>query len=70
MSDGTFVDGAGDPATCKVTGCPRTVVGNSTTGDGHVCRKHNEEEWGRALERSDTFESLGSELRRISDSRP
>lgn len=36
-------------ACCKVRGCPHPVVGSSTTGGGHVCRGHNEAEWGRAL---------------------
>jgi len=41
------------PANCKARGCPRPVVGSSTTGEGHVCRGHNEAEWGRALRKYD-----------------
>lgn len=37
------------PPTCKERGCTRPVVGSSTTGKGHVCKGHNEAEWGRAL---------------------
>jgi hypothetical protein len=38
---------------CKVRGCGHPVVGSSTTGEGHVCRGHNEAEWGRALREYD-----------------
>lgn len=34
---------------CKFKGCPRPVVGWSTTGKGRVCKGHNEFEWGRNL---------------------
>lgn len=34
---------------CKERGCREPVVGSSITGTGHVCRRHNESEWGRAL---------------------
>ncbi len=37
------------PPACKAKGCVQPVVGSSTTGDGHVCKGHNEQEWGRAL---------------------
>jgi hypothetical protein len=29
------------------------VVGSSTTGKGHVCKGHNEAEWGEALRKYD-----------------
>jgi hypothetical protein len=38
---------------CKVKGCPRPVVGASTTWKGHVCKGHNEAEWGKALRAHD-----------------
>lgn len=49
------------PATtcCKVRGCPHPVVGSSTTGEGHVCKGHNEAEWGRALRTYDPELSVG-----------
>lgn len=34
---------------CKVRDCPYPVVGSSTTGEGKVCKGHNEAEWGQAL---------------------
>jgi hypothetical protein len=34
---------------CKEKGCPRPVVGHSTTWEGMVCKGHNEAEWGRSL---------------------
>jgi hypothetical protein len=37
---------------CRHRGCKRTVVGSSITGKGHVCKPHNELEWGQALKRS------------------
>lgn len=40
-------------ACCKFRGCPAPVVGSSTTGQGHVCKGHNELEWGRALRKYD-----------------
>jgi hypothetical protein len=38
---------------CKVRDCPNPVVGSSTTGEGKVCKGHNEAEWGRALRKYD-----------------
>jgi hypothetical protein len=38
---------------CKYRNCPRPVVGSSTTGRGHVCKGHNEFEWGEALREYD-----------------
>lgn len=38
---------------CKVRDCPHPVVGSSTTGQGHVCKGHNEREWGEALRKYD-----------------
>lgn len=40
------------PVACKVDGCTADVVGSSITGAGHVCRRHNEREWGEALARN------------------
>ena len=37
---------------CKEPGCTEPVVGSSITGTGHVCKRHNEREWGRALVRN------------------
>jgi hypothetical protein len=34
---------------CKFRDCPFPVVGSSTTGQGKVCKGHNEQEWGDAL---------------------
>jgi len=34
---------------CKERGCVEPIVGSSITGDGHVCRRHNEIEWGKGL---------------------
>ncbi len=34
---------------CKARNCPQPVVGSSTTGEGKVCKGHNEAEWGKAL---------------------
>lgn len=34
---------------CHWKGCDAPVVGSSTQSPGHVCRAHNEYEWGRAL---------------------
>jgi hypothetical protein len=34
---------------CKTRGCAEPVVGSSIAGNGHVCRRHNEIEWGHAL---------------------
>jgi hypothetical protein len=34
---------------CKSRGCEGAVVGSSITGAGHVCKRHNEAEWGSAL---------------------
>ncbi len=55
-----------DTATCKERGCTEPVVGSSTTGKGHVCRRHNEIEWGRALLRSEWHDDrdLGARLLR------
>lgn len=38
-----------DANCCKVHDCPFPAVGSSTTGKGHVCKGHNEAEWGYAL---------------------
>jgi hypothetical protein len=43
LSDGLALE------SCKERGCTRPVVGSSTTGKGHVCKGHNEAEWGQAL---------------------
>lgn len=48
MSSGQLILVAG----CHVHACGRPVVGHSITGDGHVCREHNEMEWRRALTRT------------------
>ena len=58
-----------DTVTCKERGCAEPVVGSSTTGEGHVCRRHNEAEWGRALSRSEwrDYRELGARL--LEDSR-
>jgi hypothetical protein len=37
------------PRTCRHRGCARPVVGASITGDGHVCRGHNEADWAHGL---------------------
>jgi hypothetical protein len=34
---------------CKVRDCTAEVVASSITGKGHVCKRHNEIEWGKAL---------------------
>lgn len=34
---------------CKQTECEGEVVGSSIGGEGHVCKRCNEVEWGRAL---------------------
>lgn len=34
---------------CKSRGCPEPVVGHSVTGSGKVCKRHNEQEWSKAL---------------------
>jgi hypothetical protein len=49
---------------CKVSGCGAEVVGSSITGKGHVCGRHNTEEWGRALARNREpyYRTLGREL--------
>lgn len=39
-------------ASCKRRGCADPVVGHSITGEGHVCKRHNVEEWGRSLARN------------------
>jgi hypothetical protein len=44
---------------CKVRNCPHPVVGSSTTGQGKVCKGHNEAEWGRALRTFDPRLSRG-----------
>lgn len=49
---------------CKERGCLSPVVGHSVTGDGHVCKRHNEIEWGRALLRSEwsDYRALGARM--------
>lgn len=47
---------------CLYTGCPHPVVGHSTQGDGHVCKGHNELEWGRALIASEFWPEMGNRL--------
>lgn len=32
---------------CKERGCREQIVGHSITGEGHVCKRHNEIEWGK-----------------------
>jgi hypothetical protein len=44
---------------CRQRGCPNPVVGSSTTGKGHVCKGHNEAEWGKALRTYDSTLSRG-----------
>ncbi len=58
-----------DVATCKERGCTEPVVGSSTTGEGHVCRRHNEAEWGRALSRSEWRDHRELGARLLGDSR-
>ena len=41
---------------CKIRGCRMQVVGSSITGQGHVCRVHNNREWAMALARQSTFD--------------
>ena len=53
------------PVSCKYR-CGQPVVGSSTTGEGHVCRSHNELEWGKALVKSKYWPEMG--LRLIDDS--
>lgn len=50
MSQLAFADGY-KFVSCKARGCTQPVVGSSVTGEGHVCRLHNEREWGHALAR-------------------
>ena len=45
------IDVAYADVSCKARGCRRPVVGSSTSGTGHVCKGHNEREWGRRLRR-------------------
>jgi hypothetical protein len=47
---------------CRYRGCPYPVVGHSTQGDGHVCRGHNEQEWGGALIASEFWPEMGDRL--------
>lgn len=47
---------------CKESGCAEPIVGSSVTGEGHVCRRHNEIEWGRALIRSGYWPEMGARL--------
>lgn len=44
--------------------CAEPVVGSSITGEGHVCKRHNEEEWGLALsrKREGFYRRLGAQL--------
>jgi hypothetical protein len=58
-----------DTATCKVRGCTAPIVGQSITGKGYVCKRHNEAEWGRALmQNPDSYYGrLGQALRRDSE---
>ena len=53
-------------ARCKEPGCAQPVVGSSITGVGHVCARHNEIEWGRALaaNRDGYYRNLGRRLLR------
>ena len=48
---------------CKF-GCPGVVVGNSITGNGHVCKRHNVKEWGEQLSRNRDpyYRGLGATL--------
>lgn len=51
---------------CKFKGCDEGVVGASIARDGgHVCQRHNVEEWAAALERNRDpyFHGLGVTLR-------
>jgi hypothetical protein len=49
---------------CKERGCSEPVRGSSITGQGHVCTRHNEIEWGRALLRKPEpyYKRMGLEL--------
>lgn len=49
---------------CRHRGCSEAVVGSSITGSGHVCKRHNEIEWGRALLRSEfsDYRALGARM--------
>jgi hypothetical protein len=49
--------------------CDQAVVGHSVTGNGHVCKRCNEREWGEALLGSpySDYRMLGQRL--IADSR-
>lgn len=38
-----------DVTCCKWRGCTKEVAGSSITGEGHVCRAHNVQEWARVL---------------------
>ena len=41
-------------ARCRHKGCTAPVIGSSTQArDKHVCRRHNEIEWGEALREYD-----------------
>lgn len=52
-SDKNVIEQLALPITaCKERGCTEPVVGSSITGKGHVCKRHNEIEWGRSLLRS------------------
>jgi hypothetical protein len=48
---------------CKF-GCAAPIVGHSITGEGHVCKWHNAEEWGRSLASNPEsyYRRLGSQL--------
>lgn len=49
---------------CKVRGCMEPVVGHSVKGTGHVCKRHNEREWGERLCRcqEEHYRALGRRL--------
>jgi hypothetical protein len=57
---------------CKETGCTARVVGSSITGTGHVCARHNEIEWSRALAANGDgyYHQLGRDLLRDAGARP